>query len=57
MTVSTEIPEPPALPILGHITYIDNNYTLGSFLALTEEYGEQIARVRSVFQLSSNTFP
>ncbi|KAF4120958.1 cytochrome P450 / NADPH-cytochrome P450 reductase [Geosmithia morbida] len=39
------VPEPPGLPLIGHTTLIDSEFPLGSFLALSEKYGE-IFRLR-----------
>lgn len=34
------IPEPPALPLLGHIGTVDQEFPLGSFMSLADKYGE-----------------
>ncbi|KAK6225725.1 bifunctional P-450:NADPH-P450 reductase (cytochrome P450) [Colletotrichum tabaci] len=34
-----DIPEPPRVPVLGHVTEIDQEYPLGSFLHLANKYG------------------
>ncbi|KZL83552.1 cytochrome p450 [Colletotrichum incanum] len=34
-----DIPEPPRLPVLGHVTEIDQEYPLGSFVHLANKYG------------------
>ncbi|KAF2667506.1 cytochrome P450 [Microthyrium microscopicum] len=34
------IPEPPALPFLGNITDIDQEFPLGSFIRMADTYGE-----------------
>jgi cytochrome P450 / NADPH-cytochrome P450 reductase len=39
------IPEPPALPIIGHVTYIDRENPRLTFIQLADKYGE-IYRVR-----------
>lgn len=40
MTDIVPIPEPPALPLIGHIGTIDQTFPLKSFLGLAEKYGE-----------------
>ncbi|KAI3529933.1 cytochrome P450 [Colletotrichum filicis] len=34
-----EIPEPPRKPVLGHVTEIDQDYPLGSFVHMANKYG------------------
>ncbi|KAJ7579319.1 fatty acid hydroxylase [Mycena floridula] len=38
--MTTPIPEPPALPFLGHATSLDNDTPLLSFVLLAKKYGE-----------------
>ncbi|TBU51068.1 hypothetical protein BD310DRAFT_863656, partial [Dichomitus squalens] len=38
--MTTPIPSPPALPLLGHITQIDKEVPLRSFELLADQYGE-----------------
>ncbi|KAI1869212.1 uncharacterized protein JN550_005842 [Neoarthrinium moseri] len=45
MTEPVPIPEPPGLPLIGHITSIDQTYPLGSFMDLAEKHGD-IYRLR-----------
>ncbi|KAF3070556.1 hypothetical protein GL218_00250 [Daldinia childiae] len=45
MSETTPIPEPPSLPFLGHVTEIDRELPLRSFISLADKYGE-IYRLR-----------
>ncbi len=36
---ATPIPEPPALPLVGHLTYVDPEFPLGSMVSLANQYG------------------
>ncbi|KAI0384686.1 cytochrome P450 [Hypomontagnella monticulosa] len=45
MSGTTPIPEPPGLPFLGHVTEIDREVPLRSFVSLADKYGE-IYRLR-----------
>ncbi|KAH8103122.1 cytochrome P450 [Cristinia sonorae] len=38
--MTTPIPTPPGLPFLGHATYIDKVFPLGTFSEWAEQYGE-----------------
>ena len=38
--MTTAIPSPPALPLLGHITQIEKEVPLRSFELLADQYGE-----------------
>ncbi|KAK6063914.1 cytochrome P450 [Seiridium cupressi] len=40
MTEIVPVPEPPALPLIGHVGTIDQEFPLGSFLAFADKYGE-----------------
>lgn len=40
MSEITPIPEPPSLPFLGHVTEIDRELPLRSFISLADKYGE-----------------
>ncbi|KAH8888031.1 cytochrome P450 [Thozetella sp. PMI_491] len=40
MAAEVPIPKPPGLPIVGNVTDIDPTFPLGSFLNLSEKYGE-----------------
>lgn len=40
MSGITPIPEPPGLPFLGHVTEIDREVPLRSFVSLADKYGE-----------------
>ncbi|KAK2055333.1 cytochrome P450 [Colletotrichum caudatum] len=39
MSGEVEIPEPPRIPVLGHVAGIDAEYSLGSFVHLANKYG------------------
>ena len=39
-TMTTPIPSPPALPLLGHVTQIDKEVPLRTFELLADQYGE-----------------
>ncbi|KAK6211216.1 bifunctional p-450:nadph-p450 reductase [Colletotrichum tabaci] len=45
MSETAPVPEPPGLPFLGNITEIDQEFPLGSMIALADKYGE-IYRLR-----------
>lgn len=43
--MSTPIPHPPGIPLLGNIFDVDPNNTWWSLKALAEKYGEEPIRV------------